>query len=273
MDNKNLLKQVNSQGYLFQLAVEEEISNIKKYITTHWHVASREYRWIDPVDKTEKFIDLVLEATKGRIIVECKRVKKPQDAPWIFLVEPGIKRNTSNARILWSATSKGGRPVYDWSDLKIINSSPESSFCVLLGQDPKSTPMLERVAGTLLRSSEAIAETEVKANVEQIGELIGIYYPMIVTNAELKICKFSPKDIELASGILPDADFESVPIVRFRKSLSSSLSSKQKTISDISKDQERTVFIVNFEYLKSIFPEMEPIKRTDWPWLSTTEYH
>ena len=49
---------------------------------------------------------------------------------------------------------------FDWIDVTGEPSTVESEFCVVLGQDIKSKPMLERVAGELVEATEGFAYEE-----------------------------------------------------------------------------------------------------------------
>jgi hypothetical protein len=69
--------QVNASGFPFQIRVAEEVrASIKVHA---WNVIVPEHRWVNRDDKTDGFIDLVLQKNIGNLschmVIECKRVK------------------------------------------------------------------------------------------------------------------------------------------------------------------------------------------------------
>jgi len=199
---------INASGFLFQLRLQQEIE------TSHpvsqigeWKQIVKEHRWIDPLDGKEGFIDMVLEAGACKIVIECKRVN---DASWIFLV-PDNEKETTRGQLLWTE----GDETSDWHNFHFTPPSLESAFCVIRGQGEKDTPLLERLASLLLRSTESLANEEMK--LAKIGKKILFYIPAIVTNAKIYACRFNVSGVSIDTGKLSDADFEEVPFIRFRK--------------------------------------------------------
>src|SRR5574337_442937 len=211
-EKEDLLKLVNASGFLFQLRVEDEVNKTSsKHRKT---VLAREHRWVDPTTENEGFIDLILTTgTNGKMVIECKRAI---DANWIFLV-PDWATPTTKANVLWSYKIDDSRQVAAWDELPLYPDSLASSFCIVRGQGEKDQPMLERIASILLRSTECLAEEERPYPRSKGLPGIRFYFPIIVTTAKLKICRYFPSRIDLSSGQIPDGKFEDVPFLRFTK--------------------------------------------------------
>jgi len=260
---------INASGFLFQLRVEHAIRTITDRHRSVWTIA-REHRWVDPTSGTEGFVDLVVEHGAGRMVIECKRV---QDGNWIFLI-PDKRDRMSRAKLLWTHQQAQRKDLSGWDDFHVAPSSPESAFCTVRGQGERDVPMLERISGILLRSTEQLANEELALGRPSINGTPHVYYPMIITNAALQVCRFDPCDIDPLTGQLPEGEgeFESVPFIRFRKNLSTS-SSFQRAPSDLKQantEYERTVFVINIAELTNILTEWEvgPFDRfTSWPWI------
>lgn len=266
-DTDNLLKIVNASGFLFQLRIEDEIKTRQQNREFRWKVVSREHRWMDLLTSKEGFIDLVLQSQGiARMVVECKRVR---DGEWIFLI-PDDKVNMGRARLLWTYSIEDKKILSDWDEFKTTPRSSESSFCIVRGQGEKDTPMLERLSGILLRSTESLASKEIDHEIVQKFGPALVHFPAIVTNAELRICKVNPKEIDIDTGMINDAEFEVVPYLRFRKSLSTIKAPlvQSKSLAESAQLQERTVFIINSTHLGAFLKETEILLSGfgKWPW-------
>lgn len=262
---ESLLNLVNASGFLFQLRVEQESANLKGI----WDIAAREHRWFDPQEENEGFIDLVLKSGFGRMVVECKRVT---NANWVFLV-PNKKDNTAYARIMWTVRQAPDKNIAEWHDFYVTPVSPEATFCIVRGQGEKDTPMLERLSSLVLRSLESLANEELNYSERSDTETC-IYFPVIVTNAVLHVCRFDPSKIDISTGQIDDADFEQVPLVRFRKNFSSTISSikPQKNLETSNRSNERTLFVINSDHLAESLKKWNvPYNQFNapWPWQST----
>jgi len=266
--NDPLLSLVNSSGYLFQLRVEHEI---KQSSSEHgWDVVSREHPWKDAETDTDGFIDLVLEQrySHQRMVVECKR---PQDANWVFLVpndEP--EPFTTRTRCAWLDSGKDRKPISGWDDLDFLPNSFESAFCIIRGTGERDHPMLERLSKLLLKSVECLQEEELELYRAQFPH-VRIYLPAILTTAELKICRFDLGRVSLKDGKISSAKFESVPFVRFRKSLKTELTpnAKPSDLQEANRDKERTILVINAMELTRTLREWQFDKRWDrgpGPW-------
>lgn len=254
-NKETLLKLVNASGFLFQLKVEREVRRLASKHDSNWIVVAREHRWLDPRQDSEAYIDLICQSDAGRMVIECKRVRH---GDWVFLVGDG-KTQMARSRFLWTYQSDEKGPYSRWDEFKLSYASPESAFCIVRGQGESQQSLLERVAGPLLRSAEVLAEEELGFRKDRPFGPAWIYIPAIITNASLRICNFDPKDIDLQTGELPDAEFEEVPMVRFRKALSTTMEGQVEdhSIEKVSLDQHRTVLVINSDSLASIFGGVE----------------
>lgn len=262
----SLLRLANASGFLFQLKVEREIRRLASHHDTNWIVVASEHRWIDPLQEAEKYIDIVCQSHAGRMVIECKRVRQ---GDWVFLVGDG-KTNMLRSRLLWTYLAKEKGPFARWDEFKLSYATPESAFCVVRGQGESQQSMLERIAGPLLRSTEVLADQELEFGLDRPYGPAWIYIPAIVTNATLHMCRFNPEDIDLRSGELPDAEFEEVPMVRFRKALSTTMEGYvvDPTTGKVSLDQHRTVLVINSDNMAAIFSGVEVHEFGDaFPWV------
>jgi hypothetical protein len=150
---------------------------------------------------------------------------------------------------------------------KAKSSSPEAGFCVIRGQDKDSKPMMERIASDLVDAAESIALEEIKYEKPgNLFEFLRICSPVIVTTAEIIVCKFDPSEISIENGEISNAQFETVPLVRFRKSLTTELPSSlnPRNLAEAIKAKERTVFIVNASNFVSILNKWEIYGTGPW---------
>jgi hypothetical protein len=264
-NNESLKSIVNASGFLFQLRVQREIE-LDQY--SKWFVASTEHRWEDPNSGNESFIDIVLQNKTGigRIVIECKRV---QEGNWLFLVEEEQIR-TSHAKILWTHVPWEKSAISKWDDFNFGDCSYQSSFCVVRGQGENDRPMLERLSGQLLRSTEVLANDELENCPNPTHGPVRIYIPVIVTNAQLRVCKYKSDNISIDTGKLEEANFETVSFIKLRKNLSSIIQDKERkvSISYINETQQRTVFIVNAQKINGFLKgELHPYTENfNFPW-------
>lgn len=260
----NLRKLVNASGFLFQLGAEHHIRQSR---AKHgWDVILREHPWNDSVTGDEGYIDLVLGKGITRIILECKR---SQDATWVFLVSNGQPEEIQRVRGQW-VERKVGEEIragcYEWT---IDPKSPEAGFCVVRGTGETDRPMLERLSDLILKSLDCLAEEELQiANPKTIFRRI--YLPAIVTTAKLEICYFNPEDVSLKDGKISGGVFKSVPLVRFRKSLTTSLTPniQPQNLTEAGQDKERTVIIIDGSELTTALRQIQILKSEfeAFPW-------
>jgi len=265
---EELRKLVNGSGFLFQLRVEHEIRKPQR--SHRWEVISHEHAWQDPESGTEGFIDLILGNgdDNQRLVIECKR---PRDASWVFLVSEDFPRDITRARCQWAFWTPQTQSRAGLFEFRVSPPSPEAEFCIVRGSGEGEKGMLERIAGTLLTSIEALIAEELALAVRRQYSPPRIYYPLIVTTAQLEICRFNREDISLVEGTLPTGNFERVPFIRFRKSLTTKLSpnTSPRDLTQANQDKERTVFIVNATELGNVLTQWRFTKEDrfeSFPW-------
>ena len=271
--DKKLKSIVNSSGFVFQLALEHKIKSTRA--DHQWEVIAHEHPWRNSETGAHGFIDLILKKDRIRLVIECKR---PNDAVWIF-INPNEKRDdVSRARLFWVYFAEYLRdvslhpdPTCSWSDLEFTPESPESEFCSIRGQGETDNPLLERISSQLITSIECLAHEEIEMTKHTKVERVYIYVPVIVTTAQLELCHFDPQNIPLSDGKLSEGSFTTVPSVRFRKSLTTQLTSTSfvTDIREANEDTARTVLVVNSNSLCDILKSIN-IDRLDksssWPW-------
>ena len=275
---KHARKVADASGYLFQMAVENEIRRTstahREYGTdgpeqTHkWQVHSTEHAWSSPVEGDSGFVDMLLrwacDMASILLVVECKRHKAPT---WVFPVS-SVATSTNKTRCLYTRFTDGDdRPLASYADATISPPSPEAAYCALHGQSEKgSGELIEREATGLIRGAECIA-----VEFGQLREKSGFQkypptyvLPAIITSVPLSILRFDPVDVSLSDGNLPSdkGDVEMAPLVRFRKSLAHELtpSSQAKRLNQANEDRERTVLIIHAESLISTLQEISVVE-------------
>jgi len=244
--SRNPKSVVDSSGFPLQI----RISDIAKS-SSKWQIFSEEHPWRSTDHQSEGFIDLIIVDRVNSLqtmVIECKRV---QQTSWVFLIPNLTPQERSHARLWVSVFEYPKWDHFNWEDWQPEPTSYESKYCAIPGQEQGRRNLLERSAAELIESVEALALQEKELNDNQASTNFAfsrVYIPVIVTTAELVVAIFEPNSISLSDGSLPDqAVFQSVPYIRFRKSLTSSyLSSKcRQTIKEVYQETERTVFVVN----------------------------
>lgn len=244
------LKLANNSGFPLQIAIEravQESSNIHG-----WSVRHTEHAWSNSLYQQNGFIDLVLQDQHKStfLVVECKRFRQ---AAWLFMHSSGETKQRKHAKSWVSQYSDGRMTHFNWYDVAIDPASPEAMFCAVIGQSATDrSTLLERIGAEVVASTEALANEERDFRPDGY-QSIRFYFSVIVTTAELKIAQFDPNVISLADGTIPDAEFETVPFVRFRKQLSMrpvNLSPKDyESGMDLSNSRQDTVFVVRADAL------------------------
>jgi hypothetical protein len=257
-NNTDLLKIANDSGFPLQIAVEHQVTSTS---TSHgWRVRYIEHSWINRHDGQSGFIDLVLQDRHATtfLVVECKRVK---EATWLFLRSDGADKKRRHSKSWISHYDDGKMKSFGWGDLAIDPPCHEALFCATRGQsvNDKRT-MLERIGGELISATEALALEE-KDFRPQREAPIRFYFNVIVTTADLKVAKYSPKDISLSDGTIASAEFEDVPFVRLRKQMS--MRETLLTVDDfesrreVSYAKENTVFVVRADSILEFLGQFE----------------
>lgn len=257
---QDVLQQTVRSGFPFQLRVEEEVR--ATYSSHHWSVASREHPWRNPETGSSGFIDIALKHdaySTFRMVLECKRIRA-EDARqlrWVFL----LPDKTAQAKELTSCLEVEGwaRPsaqTATWEDVRLwdnVLSTPaslESEFCILPNDEQRRQPILESLAAEVVDSIEGLAHEEVSIARSQnpACHLRLFIFPVIVTNAEIVVCRFDPARVSIDSGLLDssDAEFETVPFIRFRKSLATQFpEGSYYDLASANRARERTIFVAN----------------------------
>ncbi len=246
---------INRSGFPLQIGLAHAIGASQH--DHGWRVLHQEHGWKHEHTGESGFIDLVVENKYRTVIlnIECKRL---QEATWQFLLPAPDDEHRRHCKFWATNGNRSGPTYFDWVDLTIEPTSYESGFCVVAGQDAKSRPMLERIAATVVESTEALAQEE--ATLKVMG--LRTYINVIVTTAKLEVCKFDPNQINLETGTIADAKYESIPYIRFRKQLS--VLSKpleglewNEGLHLIAKARENTVLVVHATKVIQLLKELE----------------
>lgn len=241
MDDSTLTAFVNGSGFPLQLALVDLID--RTTLEHGWRVLCTEHAWKHAYGDSSGFIDFVVQdhAEISTLIVECKRVL---DSSWVFLVPDSQFKSRRHVKTWATQYLSSNQRRFGWADIAIDPPSYQSQFCVVPGQDAKSKPMLERIASELLLATEALAAEE-QAIFAKHDDARRLYFNVIVTTAELKVCSFEASTISVTDGKLQGAAFEEVPFIRFRKQLSTEQIPGKGSLADLAKARENTVFVVN----------------------------
>lgn len=267
LDDSALLGLVNGSGYPFQSRVAELV---RETTGTHgWTVVAEEYPWSHEGGHTG-FADLVLRHAQGtdRFVIECKRLGDP--ATYVFLPPRGRAEQVDKAHGFWTYHPGNEQPARSgWTDFHATPTSPTGLFCVVPGRGERDRPIVERLASELIHAVEAIALDEVIAGQRKKPR---IYFPVLVTTADLVVCDYAVNAVDVETGTLPDGTFTRVPMVRLRKGLGdpSPASARYEEFAEILAAKERTVMVVQARYL----PEMlnlwnwteRQFRFSDYPW-------
>jgi hypothetical protein len=259
----DLSKLVNASGFAFQLGIEHEVRATTK--NHSWRVVSREHPWSAGGDN-QGFIDLVLAKGFVTAVVECKRAR---DGVWVFLIADGGGGQRTGSRALWTAGAEDGRGVSGYAWMHHLPETLTSSFCVVRGSGENDRPLLERLCSTLISSVDGLAEEEIGLLQRAGGGWKGFYLPIVVTNAELHVCRLAPNEVDLSDGTIGSAEFERVPFVRFQKAFSASpiLGAPPTDLGSAAELRERTVWIVEATSLSAFLGSVkEPAYRDPYPW-------
>lgn len=256
-DRIDILKNlVNSSGYAFQLAVGRELDVVRQNGGDPYAFMLREHPWRKASTQEEGFIDLVLGTGILRVVIECKR---PRDGVWVFLVDHDKHTPTERVRCPWVHHSPGNKDLSGYTDFRMVPESLESDMCIVRGQDEARNTLLERIGSILITSCDCLAEEQLSLLQAQPYAEPLIFLPLLVTAAELRVCRVNISDIRLSDGTLDSMTFETVPFIRFRKSLSTELTpmAQPKSLIEASQDHERTLIVVNATYLVEYFSKWE----------------
>jgi hypothetical protein len=259
LDAQKLREIVNRSGFPLQLGLQHVLEDSA---SQHgWRVKFEEHSWSNSRDGQSGFIDLVIEDRNKStvLVIECKRVL---DQDWIFLCS---EREANDRRFCkgWVSYYNGERLSYfDWHQLTAEPDCPQSSYCVVNGQDQKARPMLERTAGEIISATEALATEEAPlafANHEEIK----VYFSVIVTTARLQVCTVDTAKINIEDGTIDESMHEERPFIRFRKQLSTAPARNDESAFGIDNERalpsakEHVVFVVNSKNFLSFVEQFE----------------
>ena len=261
VSDKELFPLLNGSGFPYQIGVRRQIERTQ---SEHgWLVDAEEYRWQHPLSKGSGYIDLVAShyGLLVCLVIECKRVKL--GGKWLFLTPHGHTSEQTRLSVLYTSLRVATSPDLGWSDFYFDPASPEAAYCLVHSQDEKN-PLLERITDGLLPSVESIGHKDLSLKPE-IDYEPRLFVPLIVTNAALYTAEFDPEEVDMTSGRLPEGKctFKEVPLIRFRKSLTSHYPRMDRrqprdrgALSLRSAENERTVLVANSasltETLKSL---------------------
>lgn len=246
--NHDLLKVINGSGFPLQIALQSVVDNAN----TGWRVRHKEHAWTNPTDGLSGFIDVVLQhkQTKDSMVIECKRV---QNSAWLFLSHTGELKSRRHCEVWATIFDSTASNFFGWWDVAIPLDSPEAHFCCLRGQssNDKNT-FLERVAGELVSSTEALAREERDYRHEN-DESCRLYFNVIVTTAQLYFATYDKSALKLEDGSLVNAEFHRVPYLRVRKQFSmrpvAMTPDDWRRHDDVDYRRENTVFVVEAEHI------------------------
>jgi len=250
--NNNLKKLVDSSGYPFQLRIENEI----RTADTRWNIITHEHPWKNISNETEGFIDVILGNNATRVVLECKR---PRGGVWVFIISREEQVSVERFRICWAHCMPERKDLVDWDDFHVVPGSQESEFCIVRGHGDKTEPFLERLSKCVLSSTEALAHEELSLIRHPEFDRLRFFIPVIVTTAELKVCRLEPNQVSISDGSIKEPKFETVPWIRFRKSLSVYDTDKigVATLKEITEKKERSIFIMNSTSLSHFLKSLE----------------
>lgn len=253
--DQDALRVVNSSGFPLQIAVHNAVESAQ----LPWRFVHKEHAWRNDLDGGYGFIDLVVQhsETRDNVVVECKRV---QDSTWYFLDHGGAATARLQCKA-WSTYFEGENlKHFGWADFAVQPSTPQAQFCCVRGQSSNSgNTFLERVAGELVSSTEALALEE-RNYPRPPGGQPRLYFNVIVTTAELQFAEFDAGALSLDSGTLANANFHVVPYLRVRKQFSTHpepLTAQQLSFrSDPDQFRENTVFVVTARHFGDFLREL-----------------
>jgi hypothetical protein len=265
-NNDKLLKIVDSSGYQFQQAVVEKLRTLSTNRTFDGILT--EHSWSHEKENLTGFIDIILMHDYVRLVIECKR---SLNASWIFLLPKDKQVNTDTARLGWGFRNDSSKQTfYCYNDFNFEPKSYISNFCVIRGSDASNSSFLERLCNFLIISQDALTKEELTISTNRLPNRI-LTIPIIITTAQLFVCKYNISDISLVNGFTSNADFEIVPFIKFHKTLvNENLRGNIINLQESNKEKERTVFIINSECIEQFFHEWHINFQKKMPWGNET---
>jgi len=258
MDENKVKKIVNGSGFPLQIGIQSLVEG--SYERHGWRVLFSEHSWVNYETEENGFIDLLLMDKKQKIIlnIECKRVK---NGKWYFLQSESKLKNRRHAKTHYLHANFGKPKYWGWKDVALEPSTIEAEFCVIGGEDSKaSRSMLEKTAANVVQSTEGFS-IEDHSYSHKLEDFERLYFNVIVTTADLFVCNFDPQQINIETGEIDKTNTTEVPYIRFRKQFSThttpELSWTETYNSEISRNKENTVFVVNSKNIVQFLKEFE----------------
>ena len=251
-----LRKIVNESGFPLQMSIQHAVESSTG--SFDWRLHGCEAPWFDELTQQERFADLILGRGHLRLVVECKR---RTGANWVFLVSTEDGEDSKDVRCRWLQNfgEAGGR--HDLGSFPLDPATPDAEFCAIGKRDGSQ---LERVVSELVRATDFFAAVEL-GNLKHFKRSdYCAYLPVVVTTADLSVCKFDPSEVSLKDGTLPEGDFESVSSVRFTRSMPTLQGDFPDGACALYRSIEstRTTLIVNAEHFVDT---IESLRTTDDP--------
>lgn len=258
-ESKYLKKVVDGSGFPLQVKLEGVINQ-----TPNWNVEGREIFWKS--DSRNGFIDIIASHsyTPIKLFVE---VKKTSGGEWIFLSHEGQQKKDERAIVL---TADDTETRFVWNEIILPFSTEKFAFCAVTGQKNSHNPLLERLCSEVLMSMEgyiqdqdfeSISWGDIKRNTLPVFRSV---ISVIVTNTCLYKCHYNSDKVDLSEGIISgDVKFEKVKYLAFTKPFWSEIDVALDSPGYLSKypineKQDRTVFVVNSNYLRKFLIDLDP---------------
>ena len=233
----------------------------------NWKLIAEEHPWNDPESAESGFIDIVAGFGAVRLVIECMR---GADATWVFLTRKGDRTVSDTVDVLCTDSQEDQPDINEWCRMRLSPTSPLAAFCIVRGQAEKE-PMLERVASSLLLSTEALAREELQLDNQKHFRNYRFYIPVIVTTAQLQVCRLNPSDVDLKNGKVEEVqvEYEKAPSLRFRKAFGTlNEHAVAESLEEVHIESMRTVIVVNAAELASFLNQMDLKQQSDlggWP--------
>jgi hypothetical protein len=261
MNERDNMAIVNTSGFPFQMRVAQAIrDNPGRH---GWRLLAEEHPWKHPASGESGFIDLIAGFGAVRLVAECKR---GADSTWLFLMKKADRKTGDIAEVLCTDSQTGKPDLCEWCRMRIQPASPIASFCIVRGQGEKE-PMLERIASTLLRSTEALGNEELQLARDRSFGNYQFYIPTIITTAQLVICRIDPNDVDMKDGKIDvtRADYEDVDSLRFRKAFGvPDRYTASESLEETHIESLRTVVVVSASRLTDFLDKMDLKQESDW---------
>jgi hypothetical protein len=228
---------LKKSGFPLQTRIEHEI---RARYASGWKVLASEHPWRS--GDGDQFIDLIANCGTVVLVVESK---KAQERSLLFL-RP-FRETTGKVRTctVWHfepSRRTGSSYGIDIMDIDLEPASYRAAFCV--STDKSSQRLLEQDARLVVSAADVLVEQFTIAH--QLRR--SFFLPVIVTTAPLSTLRYKPTEISLETGNydkLDPKEIESIPWVRFHKTLTAHEGSVA-----------RTVFVVNSAALPMFLDEI-----------------